>query len=155
VRRFEAAKAQLSSAPLGLRGELAMMHGETRRLIEHGVDAIGTYALDSGKAEAKASKRELTHQAQELILSIEAAIATLDCRHEQPPVSRVKGPKSSLSEQPALSSDEQMVVVDAVPVAMGMVLEDVMVVDAEVPILAIDSFPLVDLSALHGTMVGI
>ena len=50
---------------------------------------------------------------------------------------------------------EHMVVVDAVPVSMGMVLEDVVVVDVAVPILAIDSFPLVDLSAVRGTMAAV
>jgi len=62
-----AAAASPASIPTGVQTRIAVLHGETQKLLETRVDAVLTSTLESGREKAKWQKRELTAQATELI----------------------------------------------------------------------------------------
>ena len=135
--RLDGAKAQVHSPPPGLRGALAIMHGSTRRLIDHGVDTITTYALESGRVQAKEEKRTLTQQAQALVLEVEEAIAAVDAAGQPVLVEAV-----ALVENIPIDGAEQLVSVQAVAIAEG-----------EGPL--VEGFALVDLPAVQRVVVAV
>mmetsp|Transcript_47870 Transcript_47870/g.102274 ORF Transcript_47870/g.102274 Transcript_47870/m.102274 type:complete len:123 (-) Transcript_47870:347-715(-) len=89
LRAYEAAvdkaAAQLANPPpsglsITLRSELAQLYGNVNKLLEENVDATTTMDLNTGKQDAKAQKKELTHWADALIVRVQALIAQLDAR---------------------------------------------------------------------------
>lgn len=58
--------------PLGLRNELAQLHGNANKLLATRLDAIITSDLTSGKEEARAERKRLIRATEMLIERVEA-----------------------------------------------------------------------------------
>jgi len=69
-----------SDLPAGLRNELCQLHGSANKIIATRLDAILTGELTSGKDLARAKRKQLIFQAEELIEKVEAQVKQVDAR---------------------------------------------------------------------------
>ena len=67
-----------AGVPPSLRSELAPLYGWAGRTLEGGIDATTTAELGSGRADAKAKKKELTAELDALLTRIHDLIAEID-----------------------------------------------------------------------------
>ena len=81
----EAAAAALAIAacggelpPVGLRNELAQLHGDANKLLATRIDVIVTGDLETGKEEARARRKAAVAHSERLIETLESQIAELD-----------------------------------------------------------------------------
>ena len=64
--------------PAGTRNKLAQLHGDTNKLLATKLDAILTGDLNSGKDDARATRKKLTAQMEALIEKVEALVKKHD-----------------------------------------------------------------------------
>jgi len=80
-RRFSALQDRVQrsgGAADGTRDELAKLHGEAHGLVTERIDAVTTAELNSGRADARAKRRELVGVATELLERTEQQVKALD-----------------------------------------------------------------------------
>ena len=80
--------------PLGLRSELASLHGSANKLLATRLDAIVTADLTTGREEARARRKKLVAAAEELIETLESQIKQID---------QIKSRDDDAASQPALA----------------------------------------------------
>ena len=94
--KSDAAETALADAttadalPLGLRSELASLHGSANKLLATRLDAIVTADLTTGRDEARAKRKELVALAESLIELTEQQIKRIDALKAGEPAAAVE-----------------------------------------------------------------
>lgn len=78
VELILAAQQSRAQVPVELRGSLCTLHGSANKMLATRIDAIMTGDLVSGKDEARASRKALVRQCEQLIERVEAQIKSVD-----------------------------------------------------------------------------
>ena len=64
--------------PIGLRNDLGQLHGDANRMMATKLDAIVTMELNSGKQEARTTRKALIKSTEALIERVEGQVKRLD-----------------------------------------------------------------------------
>merc|ERR1712228_400280 len=67
-----------SQLPVGLRNDLAQLHGNANRLLATRLDAIITGDLNTGKTEARSRRKAMIQTTEQLIERVEAQVKRID-----------------------------------------------------------------------------
>jgi len=68
--------------PLAMRNQLAQLHGDFNRILDTKIDAILTSDLNSGKADARAKRKELSSKCGKIIEEIEVLVKQYDSKQK-------------------------------------------------------------------------
>jgi hypothetical protein len=77
---LEAEAAAGTAVPMGLRSELAQLHGNANKLLAQRLDSLIVGELTTGQDEARARRKALVVACEVLIEATEAHIQTIDAR---------------------------------------------------------------------------
>lgn len=72
------ASTPFDGLPVGMRNRLAQLHGDANSLLATKIDAILTSELNSGKADARAMRKQLIVTVEALIEKLEALVKRFD-----------------------------------------------------------------------------
>mmetsp|Transcript_46411 Transcript_46411/g.121825 ORF Transcript_46411/g.121825 Transcript_46411/m.121825 type:complete len:185 (+) Transcript_46411:19-573(+) len=75
---IDAVRAGTAGLPASLRGDLCNLHGSANKMLATRIDAIMTTELVSGKDEARAKRKQLVQQAEQLIEMVEGQVKAID-----------------------------------------------------------------------------